>query len=1489
MKKTLAIITFLLFSITFFGQGTENPNFYPGAELTANFNSYIEKIGKDFPKENVQTAKSNFLKVTSNARFNYFFEEQLCNSLNCLSVRNASFSIVNTFIVAYDNMLNGNFGEKDCSNWTKSICAKQADLALYNLWKEFFADNTVSMSSLGKWQIINPQKMEILFTNDAPYVVFEKAMLVCPANDSIKIHGCSGKINLITKQLSGADGYIYWEKAGMSRDVTFAKLPSKYELTLDNVEIKIENVELHHKKYFPNKSLMGTVTDRCIQGSNTSNARYPKFNAYSDNHITVNDIYPDMNYTGGFALDGSQIIGSGNEKHAAEIVIYHEKKIAVVLKSKRFNFKQDGFAAGKVDFMLLTKKDTIAHENAAAKYLLADNELDIMRDPDNRGGAPFSSSYHKLNIYCEQLKWKLKTDKIIFTSSATISKEGRAFFESKNFFSTNRFRQFETADGTNSILQLLQYISKHPSEFYLYEYAEFCKKGLEQVKTSLLLMSNFELVDYDLENDRIKVNKKLGDYVAAYSKKRDYDIISIYSNVQGIDNATLDFEKDLLTIEGVSEIAFSEQGNVVLFPKNKRVNILDELTIEFAGYLQAGLVDFFVQSGSFNYHNFKMNLAQVDSMSFFVNTGKYDTYGKSIVSKVNSPIQDLKGSLEISKPFNKSGNMDFSEFPKFNCDGFAHIYYDNPAICNSVYNKEEFYFLLDPFSLDSLKSFLPQNIALSGKLVSAGIFPDFREKAVVMPDLSLGFTHNTPSQGYAMYGGKGRFFNTIVLSNECLKGRGQIDYITASLKSEDFAIYPDSVNAIVERLNIDELVSKVEYPQVSGNTSEMHWNTKENYMDFETVAGDPYYMFHNFLTLDGSLRYSPESLKGNGLITKDNGQISSKNIEFKAHGFYANSSRFQLFLPGNKYVAVDVDDYNVLLDVNRKNANFTANKQNNCGLNFRENAYHVAFDKFQWEMDKNSLALGSSNYNAKTLDASTVNSILDKGAKGHLATALGKKADSLQFYSKSGHYDGDAFVLTLSGIDYIEVSDAAVFPHDGSVKITAGGTMMPITDGFIVFNIAERFHTLYNINLSIQSKNVLNGSAYYDYTDVTQNTTPIFVESLSSTKEQVRGRAIISELSPLLLNPVVEYQGMISMYNTSPKLDFNGYCNIKQICFENNTWIKLQHGADPDNLQLPANKSILSIDNKSIYSGMMFSNPGAKIYPAFLTAKTKIPDVPLFNVEGMLSFNENLYTISNTTETTTFPKENLTLNSATCVMDGSGVFNLLDNQGRISLQSAGELNYNLMNDSIGMEISLSLDFYFNETAMRVFADDIKSTLQIDGQYLGGSDKYFTALSNLMPKEEFETYYNQVSNYSMPQTLPKVISSKIVVSNAKLVWNKTDKVFHSVGPISLSYINGEAVNKTVRGAIEISKFGGTESISIMIIARNNITLQDEKYFFFYHNNNMFTYSTNDEFSNLIRNDSKKVRRLKREGKLPPYQYIIATSDRLLSFARKYGLM
>ena len=72
-----------------------------------------------------------------------------------------------------------------------------------------------------------------------------------------------------------------------------------------------------------------------------------------------------------------------------------------------------------------------------------------------------------------------------------------------------------------------------------------------------------------------------------------------------------------------------------------------------------------------------------------------------------------------------------------------------------------------------------------GTMVSANIFPDFTETARLRDDLSLGFVHHTPAEGYPTYQAKGNYKGDIDLSNKGFYGKGTVGYLTASIKSED--------------------------------------------------------------------------------------------------------------------------------------------------------------------------------------------------------------------------------------------------------------------------------------------------------------------------------------------------------------------------------------------------------------------------------------------------------------------------------------------------------------------------------------------------------------------------------------------------------------------------------------------------------------------------------------------------------------------------------
>lgn len=172
---------------------------------------------------------------------------------------------------------------------------------------------------------------------------------------------------------------------------------------------------------------------------------------------------------------------------------------------------------------------------------------------------------------------------------------------------------------------------------------------------------------------------------------------------------------------------------------------------QFDGVVQAGLFTYYGRNFFFSYDEFKVNLKDVDSISMKVITS-YDNYGKPVYSPVNNVIEGVTGDVLIDKPDNKSGVKNFPEYPIFNSIGNSYVYYDDQKIFHGVYKrKRDFYFKIDPYTLDSLDNFAKEGMQFNGTFYSANIIPVIPEKLVLQEDFSLGFKQTSPPEGYPLH------------------------------------------------------------------------------------------------------------------------------------------------------------------------------------------------------------------------------------------------------------------------------------------------------------------------------------------------------------------------------------------------------------------------------------------------------------------------------------------------------------------------------------------------------------------------------------------------------------------------------------------------------------------------------------------------------------------------------------------------------------------
>ena len=150
---------------------------------------------------------------------------------------------------------------------------------------------------------------------------------------------------------------------------------------------------------------------------------------------------------------------------------------------------------------------------------------------------------------------------------------------------------------------------------------------------------------------------------------------------------------------------------------------------------------------------------------------------------------------------------------------------------NGIYDRQKnFGFRIEPYVLDSLDNFTKEGMNFKGTLSSANILPDIDEHLRLQEDFSLGFKHNTPAEGYSLYGGKGRFNKLIHLSNQGLRGNGYITYIASKSQSNDIIFFPDSANTTTQDFTIEARPAGVQFPSTSADTIKIHWEPYKDQM-----------------------------------------------------------------------------------------------------------------------------------------------------------------------------------------------------------------------------------------------------------------------------------------------------------------------------------------------------------------------------------------------------------------------------------------------------------------------------------------------------------------------------------------------------------------------------------------------------------------------------------------------------------------------------------
>jgi hypothetical protein len=1341
-----------------------------------------------------------------------------------------------------------------------------------------FRDNTLYQSSSTEWHSDNSNYS---FDFDSvPKIIFPSLTLTCSARgDSSLIANTKGFLYPTKQLFYGQGGTVNWIRAGVDPSIASAELRD-YIVDVTGIEFLADSVIFHNTAYFK-KPLVGRYTDKILANINAESASYPKFASYTTG-LEIKNIVPDIDYRGGFSMEGSKIVGSGNATENAELIFYRDKKPFLLSESKSFAIRKDKLTADIASVTFFLGKDSIYHPGVTFKYNVKDRELSLIRGEEGKSKSPYFDSFHQVDMYFDGLYWKID-EPIINMKMISGTGESKATFESGNFFRKLRFLRLQGLSTTHPLFTIKQFVEKNGGNKTIYteDLAKYMKLPPSEVRTMLIRLSNEGFIAYDGTEDKSLVKDRLYYYLLANIGKTDYDVIQFESIIESKPNASINLLNYEITMRGLAPIILSDSQNVVIYPQDQEIKLNKDRDFSFAGKVHAGRFDFYGKQFSFDYQNFKVNLNNVDSLLIKVESddpAEQDEYGRRKLVYIRSVLENITGDLLIDFQGNKSGMHEYPNYPIFNSKKDSYVNYDKPYIQQGVYTRDKFFFHLDPFTIDSLDNFTKEGLRFNGEFISAGIFPDFRDTLRLQPDLSLGLVRSTGTEGWQAYGGKGKFTNKVHLSNEGLHGDGSLDYLTSTSKSDDYLFLPDSMEAITKSFtNKKTTLAEVEFPAVKADTVALKWFPANDYMNINKVNTN-LRMYDTLAYLDGNLQLKPKGMTGGGIMHLQSSELEAQLFKFKKDVFDSDTSDFRLASDNTLALALTTKNVNSHIDFINRLGEFKSNGGGSY-VSFPLNEYICYIDRFKWFMDIKEVELSAGNQTVAGDTSGTGVSL-----NGSDFISVEPRQDSLRWKAPFARYSLKDYLIKADKVALIQTADASVIPDSGKVIVERYAKMHTLKNARIIANNTTKYHTIYNAEVNILGRKKYEGMGDYDYVDEKKVKHHLHFDKIAvDTLAQTFADGELSDSSGFPLSPQFLFKGNVHLTAVQEFLRFTGYTKPNFHCNKvQQNWIKFSGDINPVFVNIPISSPITD-DGVKLAAAVAQTADSTGIYAAFLMPKQRPTDLEIINAEGLLYYEKNTNKFCITTkeklEKPGIAGNYLSLNDNLCTVYGEGKLNFGCDLGQVELSTVGNVTNNLNNDSTNLDLLAAVDFFFNDDALKVMSTQLTTNAALQPTREAGQATYERGLAELVGKEKADKLIAEINLYGSFKKMPDELRHTFFFTELKLVWNNSTKSYRSVGSIGLGSIDKTSVNREMKGYIEIVHKRSGDAI--------NIYLEPEagQYFYFsYTRGLMQVLSSYSAFNDEI-NKMKPDKRVKKVKEKPDFEYVLSTDRAVKNFVRK----
>ncbi len=1276
----------------------------------------------------------------------------------------------------------------------------------------FFSESRIATSSNFRWYYIGGE-YEFVYDKKA-FIRFNKGNLVCRVHskrskdkgavlDSLVVFNTEGVYDPFLKKWEGKNGKITWEKVGLNPTETFA-LVNVYNASLKSPNLRVDSVKL--KSPYFGSEIIGSLSDRAFKINRETDKVYPQFLSYN-RKLIIPDIIKNIDYQGGFALQGASFIGAGTNKELAKITYKKEGIPFIVAKSPQIFITKDLVKINKAQTSLyLSSGDSISHAGINFKYDLEKKKIELTRYGNGIGSSPFIDSYHQMEIYVQKIIWNEGDDNILFTYEFGTSQEQKvASFESNLFFDEEVYDRLQGMASVHPLVAISRYCYKY-DEYILTEGKAATALGLtiSQAKPTLLKLSNMGFISYDTENKTVVVNKKLETFVKAKAGKIDYDNMVFKSDLrpkkltgyspeeikkdpylQSIEKlykkqneerrimknyATMSLTTFDLDILAIDNIVISAKNNTIVFPSDNVVKVKKNRDFNFSGWINAGKLEVNTVAAKFNYDAYKFTLLKTQQSLFRVHPLKQKDGPRPIA--MQSSLTGITGEILVDSPTNRSGNSkEFSDYPKLIVENASKIYYNDKSIYRGAYDSTRFYYTVEPFTRDSLNDFNEKSFRLKGELVSAGIFPKINEDLKIMPDYSFGFATIAPEGGLDFYGPDAKYSNKIVLSNNGLQGTGTINFVKSTSESRALTFLPDSTVGYAVFVN-QPSENGVQFPDVTGDDVYITYIPKRKILKVKSTPQNELKFFNSEAKLRGTAIVQPSGMTGNGLMTFVSATLVSDNFNYKRYDIDADTASFNLRNESEDLsenaLAFKTDNVKAHVSFKDRNGEFNSN-QGESTVEFPVNQYMCKMDQFSWLMDELSIEMQKS----EERDIA-INTGVDLVGPNFFSTH--PKQDSLQFRAPKARFDLKEKVIYCDKVEYIDIADARIFPDSMKVNIRKKAKIDKLEHAKIVANYITKYHSFEDAEVEILARRKYSASGNYPYYDKDSNVTYIVMNNigLDTSYQTIASGEVTPEMN-FKLSPEFDYYGKMAIKAANPLISFNGATRIIHSCdkFDRN-WMAFSSEIDPNNIQIPVSSTMKDLDGKRLSAGIVWrdspSTDSIQLYPTFLSSLVKEDDPIVMTSSGLLQYNygANQFEIASKDKliNQNEPGNYLALHTESCSMNGMGAIDLGMNFGDVTVESVGVVNYDQKTGRTSMNLTMRFNMAIDKGIMQGVAERINEVEGLKPMSFASSTLE-QAIVEWDGQEAVDKLKDEFVRLGEVKKLPKGLQQTFVLSGVRL--------------------------------------------------------------------------------------------------------------------------